>query len=293
MRGRLFNGFDTILVWTNSTRPKAAWNPSWLLAALLALIVANAGKAAIQYSGGTYSQNFDGLASSGTSETWVNDSTLSGWSLFNKLGAALDTQVYNIGDGSSTGARFYSFGSSSSGERALGGIGSESTYFGSPTIGAVAGYIAAAIQNKSGSTYTSFVLQFVGEQWRNGGTAAAQTMEMEYGFGATFGAINNWFSPGGNFNYASPVHTTTAAAVDGNVAGKVPGLGGTVSGISWVADQTLWIRWVERNDTGNDHGLAIDDFSITTVPEPVSVALAIFGGIGATVWGVRRLINRR
>jgi len=69
-------------------------------------------------------------------------------------------------------------------------------------------------------------------------------------------------------------------------------LGGTVSGISWAADQTLWIRWIERNDAVNDHGLAIDDFSITTVPEPVNVALAIFGGIGATIGGVRCFVNR-
>lgn len=32
---------------------------------------------------------------------------------------------------------------------------------------------------------------------------------------------------------------------------------------------------------------------ITPVPEPVNVALAIFGGIGAAVWGVRRFANRR
>lgn len=34
-------------------------------------------------------------------------------------------------------------------------------------------------------------------------------------------------------------------------------------------------------------------FSESPVPEPVNVALAIFGGIGAIVWGARRFVNRR
>jgi hypothetical protein len=49
---------------------------------------------------------------------------------------------------------------------------------------------------------------------------------------------------------------------------------------------TLWIRWVERNDNGNDHGLAIDDFSFSAsrsvtpgvIPEPAS--LLVWGGVG-------------
>ena len=37
---------------------------------------------------------------------------------------------------------------------------------------------------------------------------------------------------------------------------------GALSNLNWGSQQTLWLRWIERNDTGNDHGLAIDDFSL-------------------------------
>ena len=45
------------------------------------------------------------------------------------------------------------------------------------------------------------------------------------------------------------------------------GLGGTVTG-SWEDGETFWIRWIERNDAGNDHGLAIDNFTLSTTPLP-------------------------
>jgi hypothetical protein len=66
----------------------------------------------------------------------------------------------------------------------------------------------------------------------------------------------------------------------------VTGVGGTIAGRTWADGQTLWLRWVERNDSGDDHGLAIDDFSFTahgaaTVPDtlPFGFAAATFLGI--------------
>jgi hypothetical protein len=39
--------------------------------------------------------------------------------------------------------------------------------------------------------------------------------------------------------------------------------------LGWNAGDTLWLRWVERNDAGNDHGLAIDNFELATgIVEP-------------------------
>ena len=251
------------------------------LAGLLAFGLAAESRATISYSGGTYSQNFDTLATSGTANAWVNDSTLPGWSLFQYTGGGIST--YSGGTGASSAGNFYSFGTGTPAERALGGLGSGNTYFGSPApaTGALAGYIALALKNTNGSTLNSFTLAFAGEQWRDGGNTTAQTMALQYGFGSTFAGVGSWSSPGGTFDYASPVNTSTAAAVDGNVAGKVNGLGGTVSSLSWLNNETLWIRWIEKNDVGNDHGLAIDDltFSATAVPE----ASTWIAGLGLTL----------
>ncbi|MBU1425974.1 MAG: PEP-CTERM sorting domain-containing protein [Gammaproteobacteria bacterium] len=230
-------------------------------------------------SGGafSYTQDFDSLAATGTANLWTNDSTLQGWSLFTSNGA--DIATYNSGTGSINTGNFYSFGNTNSTDRALGGVASGGAYFGSPSSGAVAGYIAVAFQNNSGSALSNFTVGFDGEQWRNGGNASTQPMVLEYGYGSSFATVSSWTAPAGSFNWISPVATATAAALDGNApANSVLGLGGTVA-TTWGAGDTLWIRWVERNDVGNDHGLAIDNlsFSVSAVPEPEIYALMLAG----------------
>jgi hypothetical protein len=58
----------------------------------------------------------------------------------------------------------------------------------------------------------------------------------------------------------------------------VAGKGGTIM-TTWLPGETLWLRWVDLNNTGNDHGLAIDDFrlSVTAIPEPGTTALLLAG----------------
>lgn len=233
-------------------------------------------------TGTTYSQDFNTLATSG-SNTWTNDSTLDGWSLFNSAGTAIAT--YTGGTGSANAGAFYSFGATGNSDRALGGLGS----------GSVSGYIVFGITNSSGGDFSQVSLSYVGEQWRNGGNATAQSMALQYALGSTYSGISTWTNAAATFNYSSPVATTTAAAVDGNVAGLVSGLGGNLS-LTWVAGDTLWLRWVENNDAGNDHGLAIDNFSLTAtaaaIPEPSTYA-AIFGGLALAGVVLRRRLARR
>ena len=134
--------------------------------------------------------------------------------------------------------------------------------------------------NDTGGALATITFEFNGEQWRNGGNTTAQTMVLEYGFGSTFASVTTWTAPGGNFNWTSPVATSSAAAVDGNVAGLVENKGGNLSNLNWANGSTLWIRWIELNDSGSDHGLAIDDFAVTqvtAVPEP---AAALLGALG-------------
>lgn len=252
--------------------------PALMGAITLAAALPMAAQAAISLASpaATYSQNFDGLATTGATVAWANDSTLPGWSLFTGAGTAISTYAANNGS-TNTGA-FVSFGSTGSGERAFGSLASGGTYFGSPATGAVAGYMALALSNDSGLAFDSFTLRFDGEQWRNGGNTAAQSLALQYGLGASFASVASWVNAPAAFTFTSPVVGATAAAVDGNVAGLVANLGGTIA-LDWAPGATLWLRWADLNDPGNDHGLGIDNlsFSVTAVPEPGTTALWLAG----------------
>lgn len=259
--------------------------------ALCAGFLAPTAQAAVTLTGSPYSQDFDSLIFTGTNQPWTNDSTLAGWSLFNQASGGTPITTYSAGNGGSNTGAFYSFGTTDATERALGGTASGGAYFGSPASGAVAGWIAVAFTNGLSAAIDSFTVSYDGEQWRNGGNTNQQTMVLEYGFGATFGAVTTWTAPGTGFNFVSPIASSTAAALDGNApANRTAGLGGTVSSLSWDPGDTLWIRWIENNDTGNDHGMGVDNFQLTytLVPEPGAMALSAFGAAGLLALALRR-----
>ncbi len=249
-------------------------------AALLALAPLAQANISVSAPSFSYAQSFDTLSTATTAQPWANNSTLAGWSLFVSNGNAAPTLLG--GTGSSNAGSFYSFGAASTAERALGGLGSGGAYFGSPTNGSLAGYITVAFTNDTGAALDGFTIGYDGEQWRDGGAATptAQTLVMEYGYGSSFATVTAWTAAGAGFDFTSPViaNTASGAAVNGNVAGLVTGLGGTVA-TSWAAGDTLWVRWIEVNNFGNDHGLAIDNlsFSVTAVPEPGTLAMWLAG----------------
>jgi hypothetical protein len=232
-------------------------------AALLAVSAIQA-QIVLPSAAAVYAQTFDGLSASGTANAWANDSTLPGWSLNSFVLGTPAT--YRASSGTDNAGAFYSYGTTA--DRALGSQASNGT-------GTMS--IALGVTNGSNTTFDSVTIGFNGEQWRNGGNTAAQSMGFEYAFGATLAAATGWSTPGG-FVWSSPVTGAAAAAVDGNVAGLVAGKGGTIM-TTWLPGETLWLRWVDLNNTGNDHGLAIDDFrlSVTAIPEPGTTALLLAG----------------
>lgn len=222
-----------------------------------------------------YGTNFDNLSST----AWTNNSTLPGWSLLRGDNFATASAVTSlvIGAGTSTTGAAYSFGAASAADRALGSLGSNGTG---------AHWYLLGLSNGSAASFDSFTLRYDGEQWRNGGNATAHSLVLEYGFGASSAAVTTWMPSG--FDFTGPVASTTAGAIDGNVAGLAANLGGTVV-LDWQAGQTLWLRWRDANDVGSDHGLAIDNlsFSVTAVPEPSTYALML-AGLGAVGFLARR-----
>lgn len=276
---------------------------SVLLSTAVLLAISRFSYATIDYStiGATYTQDFNSLASSGTDVPWTNDATIVGWYLYRITGLNDPTpypmSYYDASDGSAGDGRFYSYGADGNSERALGGTVSGSfgdrgnsvlqLHFNSP-----AGWIAASLSNNTGSPLTQFTLAYDGEQWKDN-AADPQTMEFQYGFGASFPAVATWTSPGSSFSFTSPVNTGAGSAIDGNNAGRVTNIGGTITNLSWQPGTTLWLRWVELNDAGTDHALAIDNVSfsagVSAVPEPTAVLF--FGMLCAVI--VTAMAGRR
>jgi hypothetical protein len=198
-------------------------------------------------------ENFDGLASTGTGIAWSDNATIPGW--------YSSRPTYNTGTGSSNTGALYSFGvagTNSAGDRALGSVASGGT-------GTV--FQAVRLANNTGATITSLDVSYVGEQWRNGGNTTAHTLTFQYQI-ANPGIITGANTPSAGWttfsplSFTGPIATATAAALDGNAAANRIAISANLA-VTANPGQEIWLRWQDPDDTGNDHGLAIDDFSVT------------------------------
>lgn len=209
--------------------------------------------------GSPITEDFNTLAGSGTNVAWTDNSTIVGW--------YSTRTTYNAGTGSSNTGSLYSFGTAA-GDRALGSVSSGGT-------GII--YTAVKLTNNTGGTITSLDIAYTGEQWRNGGNTTAHKLTFEYQI-ASAGTITDanapttgWISVSA-LDFTGPIATATAAALDGNAPANRTAKSANLP-ITITAGQEIWLRWVDVDDPGSDHGLAVDDLSVTANGMTVNQAI--------------------
>ncbi len=227
------------------------------LALLGMLAVPSFAQVSLSTLGMASTQSFDTLATAGTANTWTDNTTLPGWySQF--VATPANPITYRADAGTSNTGAIYSYGTGTATERSFGSVSS-----GTP------GNILNAVRlvNNTGGTISSLNLSMFGEQWRNGGNTAAQQLDFQYQVGAA-GTITDANTPStgwtdfNSLDFVSPIVGATAAALDGNAAANRTALSAPLT-VTVAPGEEIWLRWLDTNDTGNDHGLSIDDFSVT------------------------------
>lgn len=238
------------------------------LACLLAAGVATAQVAVVPDAQGRfrYEQSFDSLPVDGAAARWVDNQTLPGWYLFNFVEQPLVTPTLRIDDGHLATGSFYSYGKPGSTNRALGAVGAGTFYFGTPVSGGQAGYAALALRHTGSTEIARLKLTFLGQQWRQAPSDDVNRIVFEYGVGERMDMVQTWVRPGSGFDFDSPspeLGSATGTPLDGQSPAASRALGGVLSIPGWRPGQILWLRWSFLNNYGYDHGLAIDQLSLS------------------------------
>lgn len=256
---------------------KSATKIGGITAVAIILFTATPAFAQITFTGGVYNQNFDSLPTTslaaGTTTPFSNNSTLLGlFASVTSSGVVSTPANIVVGRGTQTNGGIYSFGATSSTERALGSQGSG---------GADPARFALVFENTSSTTITDVFIQYTGEQWR--GSTAANTLVFSSAVVANTvditATLNNnaVFTNNTALNFARPAGNDTVA-LDGNAAANRQQIGAVLSNLDFGPNEFLFVRFTDANDSGNDAGLAIDDFTLST-PEPGTLALLPLGGL--------------
>jgi predicted extracellular nuclease len=115
----------------------------------------------------------------------------------------------------------------------------------------------------SGVTITQLQVSFAGEQWRNGGNVTAQSLVLgQQVFSGAPSLTTGTFSLVPSLQFTGPIATATAGFLDGNAGTNRAVVSGTIT-VNIPAGQRIFLRWEDPNDAGNDHGLAIDDLTVS------------------------------
>ncbi|MGV3610926.1 MAG: MopE-related protein [Fluviicola sp.] len=206
---------------------------------------------------GNYTQDFNTLANTGTTNPWTDNTTILNW-YSQRSGTGAGNYIADAG--TSTNGTIYSYGTTATTERAFGSIGSNG-----------AGNFAHGIlfQNTSGGLLSTFTVSYALEQWRNGNNATAQDVTFWYkvsssSFTTLNPGVNTGWTQVSGLTTSSQINTTTAGALDGNLAANRVALSNIlISGLTLNAGEYIMFKWEDPNHGGNDHGLAIDDVTIS------------------------------
>jgi len=220
------------------------------LALVVPVLVLAAAPASAQVSipslGTPLTEDFNTLASSVTSSVLPP-----GWA-FAETGTNANA-TYSPGNGSAAAGDTYSFGSTGSTERALGGLQS----------GSLVPLFGASFVNDTGTTVTELAIAYTGEQWRMGTAGRVDRLDFQYSVNAT--GLNSAGAAWADVNALDFTAPTTAGAVgalDGNASANRATPSASIP-VSLAPGATVWIRWIDLNAAGADDGLAVDDFSLT------------------------------
>jgi len=240
---------------------------------VLALTLISARASFIALGRTNYFQDFNTLVQAGKSK-----SLPLGWAT-GQIGTQDSSYIY-ADNGSSQMSRVYSYGNTGSGNRAIGVIDDPANLL---TFG-------ANFQNTSGSTISRLFVSFTGEEWRLGATGRGQgNLQFQYSLNA--GSLNS-----GTWNNVSALdfltpNLTGVGAHDGTLAANQTQISGTVSFLNIPVGSTFWVRWVDAALPGGgpQDGLAIDNFSLTAVPEVSTMlaAIAATAFLGIVLWKKR------
>jgi hypothetical protein len=222
----------------------------------------------------SYSQNFDTLASSGTSSVLPT-----GWQAFE--GGTNGNNAYAANNGSSNAGTIYSYGLTGNSDRALGSLASG-------TLAPI--YYGALFTNAIGSAITGLNFGYTGEQWR--AADGNDSLTFQYSFNATSVISGSWTTIT-SLTFLTP-NSGAGVALNGNLAANQQALSGSLSGLSIADGSTFGIRWFDQNSLGSDDGLAVDNFTMSAlnnpvgaVPEP-SIWAMMIGGFGIIGSSLRR-----
>jgi hypothetical protein len=147
--------------------------------------------------------------------------------------------------------------------------------------GPATGFIrfGARLVNVSGSPISSFQVTFTGEQWRNSGSQMPQTLVFAYRKDTSVNDLTTGtYTTVPSLAFVSPNIGPGASDVDGNLPANRVTLTATFA-VLVLPGEEIMLRWEMLDESGDDHGLSIDDLLFTPQGGTTAALASITGRV--------------
>lgn len=199
---------------------------------------------------GAYNQNFDFLTT--VDFGLVDNVTQTGVYAFRASVVPPGPNTFDAETGTDNTGEFNNYGAAGNTDRAMGSLTSG---------GASQLQYGVRFRNNTGVTITSVQVSYTGEQWRVA-NINAQTLGFAYRQAATVDDLTTGTYTGvAGLNFVSPTLSASAGALNGNDSANRVTYNVSFNVIIPPGEEIM-IRWIDTDDSGSDHGLAIDDLTL-------------------------------
>ena len=239
-------------------------------------LIANAQTFSLTGTNPVYTQNFNTLD---TISATSSSNLPTGWSIF-ETGTSINVNnqysgYVNTGNPASTGDTYSFWSSTNNNDISLGSLAANS----------ILSHYGIKFTNSTGTTITSVSINYKGKQWRLG-TSTQHSDSLLFLYSTIASNVNdntttaNWISYN-SLSLQSIIQLGTIGFLDGNLNANNTTISGTIP-VSVPNGGSIVLKWVDKNISGNDDALAIDDLSInfttsgsgTAVYNPIATAFS-------------------
>ena len=217
----------------------------------------------------TYTQNFDGM---GTGDLTLTDDitgSIPGFHAFRQVGNTNPNQVF-ADYGLENFAGYRNYGPDSNFDRALGMLPGPAT-----------GYMRIGVRfvNNTGVPVNAIQVSYTGEQWHDGGNGVAQTLVFAYRKSTNVNDLTTGtYTAVPSLAFTTPTVGPSSTSLDGNAPANRSLRTGTFP-VTLLPGEEIMLRWEDTEASGENHGVAIDDLSVTALGSSTAAAANIGGRI--------------
>ena len=222
-----------------------------------------------------YTQNFSNLP---VPSTFVSGITSKGPYFLGSLHAGLQglfiTQTsgsnaalnFTTSSGSNAVAGIFSFGANSSPTRGLGSLASSAGAY----------VFGISFTNNTGTVIDQFEIAFTAAQWRKGGSGKINEWTFLYNTSATNNVLDTLTKKDSTLNFTSVQTSTGTAALNGLLTMNQQQKKDTLFNLNWLPGERLILKWQDKDDAGNDDGMALQQLICKSLALPDNTSPTVF-----------------